>query len=191
MSHINVKSEQVIDASPEEVYAALKDYKQKRPQILPPNFVDYAVEKGGVGTGTVVDYRLKAGGRERPYKMQVDETIKGKVITERDTNSSLVTRWSLLPLKEGKQTQVSVITEWEGGSGIGGFFERTFAPMGLRRIYGSMLSKLASLLQNEGQSASGKNQSGSSATNIGMFLLVAAIVLGIAIGLSYLRKVRE
>ncbi len=84
-----------------------------------------------------------------------------------------------------------MITEWEGGSGIGGFFERTFAPMGLRRIYGSMLSKLASLLQNEGQSASGKNQSGSSATNIGMFLLVAAIVLGIAIGLSYLRKVRE
>ncbi|HLH61219.1 MAG TPA: SRPBCC family protein [Ktedonobacteraceae bacterium] len=191
MSHIHVKSEQVIDASPEEVYVALKDYKQKRPQILPPNFVDYAVEKGGVGTGTVVDYCLKAGGRERPYKMQVDETIKGKVITERDTNSSLVTRWSLLPLKEGKQTQVSVTTEWEGGSGIGGFFERTFAPMGLRRIYGSMLSKLADLLQNDGQSEPEKSQSGSTVMNIGIFLLVVALVFGTAIGLSYLRKARE
>ncbi len=191
MSHIYVKSEQVIDASPEEVYAVLKDYKQKRPQILPPNYLDYAVEQGGVGTGTVIDYRLKAGGRERPYTMQVDETVKGKVITERDTNSSLVTRWSLLPLKEGKQTQVSLATEWEGGSGIGGFFERTFAPMGLRQIYGSMLSKLASSLQKEQQSVLTEDQSGNTGANIGLVLLIVAIVFGAAIGLVYLRKARE
>ena len=34
-------------------------------------------------------------------------------------------------------------TEWQGGRGVGGFFERTFAPVGLRRIYGEMLDRLA------------------------------------------------
>jgi hypothetical protein len=37
---------------------------------------------------------------------------------------------------------VSVTTDWEGGSGVGGFFERTFAPMGLRGIYTEMLNRL-------------------------------------------------
>jgi hypothetical protein len=39
-----------------------------------------------------------------------------------------------------------VATEWEGGSGVGGFFERTFAPMGLRSIYTEMLNRLAQTL---------------------------------------------
>jgi hypothetical protein len=40
-----------------------------------------------------------------------------------------------------------VDSEWEGGTGVGGFFERTFAPLGLRNIYGEILSNLAGLLQ--------------------------------------------
>lgn len=37
---------------------------------------------------------------------------------------------------------VTVHTIWNGASGIDGFFERTFAPMGLRRIYDGKLAKL-------------------------------------------------
>ena len=39
--------------------------------------------------------------------------------------------------------QVTLEASWQGAGGIGGVFERTFAPMGLRRIYGEMLDKLA------------------------------------------------
>ena len=35
-----------------------------------------------------------------------------------------------------------VRTTWNGAGGIGGFFERTFAPKGLRRIYGEILDRL-------------------------------------------------
>lgn len=189
MSHINVKSEQVVDAPPEEVYTALKDYKHKRPKILTPNFLGYQVKRGGVGNGTEVDYRLKAAGRERPYHMQVNETVKGKVLTERDTNSSLVTRWTLLPLKDGKKTRVSLSSEWEGGSGVGGFFERTFAPMGLRRIYGSMLSMLArSMQQQEKKSVSEEEEQGNIASDVGKFTLLVGLVFGIAIGMGFLQK---
>jgi hypothetical protein len=57
----------------------------------------------------------------------------------------------------GRATKVRVTTSWEGGSGVGGFFERTFAPMGLHRIYDQMLSQLARIVQNE-QSGAKKSQ---------------------------------
>ena len=188
MGHIYVKSEEVVDAPPEAVYAALKDYRQIRPQILTPNFLDYQVEQGGVGKGTVIDYRLKAGGRERPYHMQVDETVRGKVLTERDTNSSLITRWTLLPLNGGKKTQVSLSSEWEGGSGIRGFFERTFAPMGLRRIYGSMLDMLARSMQTEREGMQAEEEPGNIASDAGKFILLVGLVFGIAIAMGFLQK---
>lgn len=188
MSHIHVKSEQVVDAPPEKVYATLKDYKHKRPHMLTPNFLDYQVEQGGVGKGTVIDYRLKAGGRERPYRMHVDETVRDRLLTERDTNSSLINRWTLLPMKGGRKTQVSLTSEWEGGSGIGGFFERTFAPMGLRRIYASMLSMLARSMQPEDQNMQEEEKSDNIASDTGKFFLLVGLVLGFAIGIGYLQK---
>ncbi len=33
-------------------------------------------------------------------------------------------------------------TVWNGAGGIGGFFERTFAPKGLARIYDAVLARL-------------------------------------------------
>lgn len=146
MSQVVVKNERTIPASPEAVYAALADYKDKRPLILTPNFLDYKVESGGQGSGTVVSYRLRAANRERAYRMRVDEVIKGKELMERDRNSSLVTTWILSPQDSGRQTRVQVKTQWEGSSGVGGFFERTFAPLGLHRIYDQMLDTLESLV---------------------------------------------
>jgi uncharacterized protein YndB with AHSA1/START domain len=147
MSHIHVMSERVIDAQPEVVYEALTDYRVRRPQILTRNFLDYTVEQGGQGTGTEISYRLRAARRERPYHMLVKEPLKGWVLTESDQHSSLVTTWTLTPEDDGLRTRLRVDSEWEGGSGVGGFFERTFAPLGLRRIYNTMLASLNGLLR--------------------------------------------
>jgi hypothetical protein len=148
MGRVYVQSERVIAARPEDVYTFLIDYKKQRPLILTPNFSDYLVEKGGVGAGTVFLYRMQAAGRERLYHMNVAEPTRGRVLTESDTDSSLVTTWTLTPVNNGQQTRVRLATEWTGGSGIGGFFERTFAPLGLRRIYDDMLSRLAQEVQS-------------------------------------------
>ena len=142
VSQIVVKQERVVPASPETVYALLADYKIQRPKLLTPNFLDYTVEKGGKGSGTVVSYRLHSANRERLYRMHIDGTSKGEVLTERDSNSSLVTTWSLFPVRGGALTRVRITTEWQGHGGVGGFFEKTFAPMGLRSIYSKMLDAL-------------------------------------------------
>lgn len=187
MSRIHVKKEQIINARPADVYAALIDYAGKHIQILTANFLDYTVEKGGQGDGTIVRYRLRAARRERPYRMLIQEAVKGRVITESDMNSSLVTTWTVLPQEQGQQTMVRVASEWEGGSGVGGFFERLFAPLGLRRIYASMLDSLGNIVQaTEGGTAS------TSANTMGKKLLVRLLVLGgvlaFSIGISYIQK---
>ena len=190
MSRIVVKSERVVKARPEEIYEVLTDYQGKRQRLLTSNFLDYAVEKGGRGAGTIVRYRLQAAGRERPYCLNVDESVKGKVITERDANSSLVTTWALSPLSGGRYTKVQIVSEWEGAKGIGGFFERTFAPVGLGRIYDAMLSLLTQLLQTpDGEGVSEEEERGVAA-NVGLFFLLLGVVLVFAFGLWLIRKLR-
>lgn len=149
MSRIHVESERVIDAKPEDVYGFLADY-QKRQHILPSSYLDYTLLKGGRGAGTVVRYRLHTARRERPYELHVEEPSRGRVLLERDADSSLVNTWVVSPAADGKQSHVSLTTEWEGSGGVGGFFERTFAPIALRRLYGEMLSKLAEATSKSG-----------------------------------------
>lgn len=146
MGHIHVEVERVIDATPAEVYDFLIDYTQKHPTILTSHFLDYGVEKGGKGAGTAIHFRLHVGGRERPYHMEITEPDPGRVLRERDTDSTLVTTWTVDPGPIPVQSRVKVETEWEGASGMGGFFERTFAPMGLRGIYTEMLNRLEQAL---------------------------------------------
>jgi Polyketide cyclase / dehydrase and lipid transport len=144
MAEVVVQTERLVAASPPRVHAFLADYQNNRPRILPPEyFRDYRVERGGDGAGTVISYRLRAGGRERAYRMRVEEPTEGGLLIERDIDSSLVTTWTLTPAEGGEHTLVSLMSRWEGTGGIGGFFERMFAPRALRRIYDEVLEKLS------------------------------------------------
>ena len=49
--------------------------------------------------------------------------------------------WTVHPA-DGASSTVRVRTAWNGAGGIGGFFERTFAPRGLRRVYEDLLGRL-------------------------------------------------
>lgn len=142
MSRIHVEVERLLDAKPQDVYVFITDYLDKRPRILPANYSEFTVTKGGRGAGTVIRYRFQAARRERTYEMIVEEPSKGRVLLERDTTSSLVTTWTVTPTARKNQTRVAISTEWESSRGVGGFFERTFAPVGLRRVYIDMLDRL-------------------------------------------------
>jgi hypothetical protein len=192
MSHIFVRSERIIEAKPTEVFQTLADYEMRRPRILPPNYLDYAIEQGGQGSGTIVSYRLQAAGRERPYEMHVEETVRGQVLTERDKGSSLVTRWCVLPIDGGKKSKVSVESDWEGSSGIGGFFERTFAPLGLSQIYKDILIALALMVQQPAQNQELlRTYEKRPTARIGLYLAILGSALALAVGLKYLRTRSE
>jgi uncharacterized protein YndB with AHSA1/START domain len=140
--HIHVDLERTILAPPARVHAVLADYAG-RSRILPGGFLDYKVEEGGTGGGTVVSYRLRAARRERRYQLEVSEPTPGVTLVERDRNSSLVTTWILNPADSGTATNLKLSTIWEGRGGVAGLFERAFAPRGLRRVHGQLLDRLA------------------------------------------------
>ena len=140
MATIRVSAERTIEAPASDVYRYVADMREHHPHFLPEAFSDFTVETGGVGAGTVARFKLDAGGRTREYRMQVAEPEPGRVLTESDTESSLVTTFTVEP--DGEQSQVRISTTWEGAGGIGGFFERTFAPRVLRRLYDDELERL-------------------------------------------------
>jgi hypothetical protein len=140
VSLIRALAEREIGARPDRVYAFLADYQAARPRILTPNHLDYQVEEGGIGPGTVFSYRLRAAGRERAYRVRVDSPGH-RTLLERDAGSSLVTTWRVMPAPNARSI-VRVVTEWRGSGGIGGLFERLFAPRGVRRVYEQVLEHL-------------------------------------------------
>lgn len=139
MGQVSASSSITVAAAPEQALAALADYETVRPRILSEQYLDYRVVEGGQGNGTVAQWTLKATEkRSRDIKSTV--TVAGNTITETDANSSLITTWVVAP--EGSGSTVTTTTQWKGAGGIGGFFERTFAPLGLKKIQAQVLANL-------------------------------------------------
>jgi uncharacterized protein YndB with AHSA1/START domain len=142
MALVEATTERIVDAEPERVYDALADYAGTRGRVLPEQFSEYEVREGGHGAGTVVHWKLQATSK-RVRDCLFDVTAPSpRQLVETDRNSTLVTTWTVTPAGEGG-SKVVIGTTWQGASGVGGFFERTFAPKGLARIYDALLASLA------------------------------------------------
>ncbi|MFD0028399.1 SRPBCC family protein [Streptomyces sp. NPDC055059] len=142
MAQVEAITERVIAAKPDDVFDALADYSGTRAKLLSEHFSEYEVREGGDGEGTLVHWKLQATSKRiRDCLLEVSEATDGELV-EKDRNSSMVTTWRVTPSGEGA-SRVVVSTVWNGAGGIGGFFEKTFAPKGLGRIYDEVLAKLA------------------------------------------------
>jgi len=145
MGQVSASSTILINAEPDAVLAAVADYQTVRPKILSANYSGYQVLEGGQGAGTVVTWKLQATKkRVRDVKSTVD--VAGHSVIEKDANSSMVTTWTVAPAGTG--STVTVKTAWQGAGGIGGFFEKTFAPLGLRKIQDEVLANLKKTIEN-------------------------------------------
>jgi hypothetical protein len=139
MATVTARASKAVNAPPERVLAFLRDYREARPKILTDNYSAYRVEQGGEGNGTIVAYHFETPRRGRDYRLRVEE-VDG-MVRERDEFSSFVSEWSVSP--DGLGSTVTLEGSWSGAGGIGGVFERLFAPRVLSRIYGEMLDRLA------------------------------------------------
>jgi hypothetical protein len=143
MAKVHAQAERAVGAPVETVRALVADYSETRPKILTEHYRDYEVVEGGAGAGTKAKWKLQATSkRVRDVAATVTEPEPGTLV-ETDGNSSMVTTWTVRPAGEGSIVRIE--TNWEGAGGIGGFFEKTFAPAGLQRIYDGVLGKLADL----------------------------------------------
>lgn len=147
MAQVVSTTQREIAAKPDAVFDALADYSGTRPKVLPAHFSEYEVREGGDGEGTVVHWKLQATSkRVRDCLVEVSEPTDEELV-EKDRNSSMVTTWKVTPGAGESSARVTVKTTWDGAGGVGGFFEKTFAPKGLARIYDELLAKLAAELE--------------------------------------------
>ncbi len=147
MAQVNASSSILIDAAPAAVLEAISDYADVRPRILSPHYRGYRVVSGGKGRGTVAEWTLQATkSRSRQVSAEID--VAGHTVIERDANSSLLTNWTVAPAGAG--SSVTVKTSWNGAGGVKGFFERTFAPLGLRKIQAEVLANLKKQVEASG-----------------------------------------
>jgi hypothetical protein len=137
----SVSVEGPVGGPPADVYRYIADMSNHHPHFLPPAFSKFQVESGGLGAGTVSTFRLTAGGRTRDFRMTATEPEPGRRLVETDANSSSVTTFIVDPAAGGT-SKVTIGTEWQGARGIGGFFERIFAPRVMRSIYADELRRL-------------------------------------------------
>ena len=139
MGQVSASSTILVGAEPAAVLDAIADYRTVRPKILSPQHTEYAVLDGGHGRGTVVTWKLRAT-KSRVRRIRADVDVAGHTVIEKDASSSLLTNWTVAPAGPG--SSVTVKTTWNGAGGVKGFFEKTFAPLGLRKIQAEVLGNL-------------------------------------------------
>lgn len=145
MGQVRAVASRQIGAPAQTVFEALADYASVRPKILPAQYSGYTVREGGVGAGTVASWRLAA--TEKRVRDVVARVSQPAALTlvEADDNSSMRATWTVSG--QAETSLVTVEAVWNGAGGIGGFFERTFAPKALNRIHEQLLARLASYVE--------------------------------------------
>ncbi|QRP45553.1 SRPBCC family protein [Amycolatopsis sp. FDAARGOS 1241] len=144
MGKVTATAERTIKAPVDRVRELVADYAETRPKLLTEHYRDYEVTEGGVGAGTKASWKLQATSkRVRDVAATVSEPAPGTLV-ETDANSSMVTTWTVSPA--GSDSVVRIQTSWDGAGGVGGFFEKTFAPAGLKKIYDGVLGKLEEIV---------------------------------------------
>ena len=134
-----MSAERTVGAPAPEVYVYIADHRDHHAELPAAPVLRLPGGVGGVGTGTISRFKLTAVGAPASWRnSEVTEPEPGRVLTESDTMSSSVTTWTVTP--EGDDCQVRIFTTWQGAGGVGGFFERLFAPRVLRRIYADELN---------------------------------------------------
>ena len=139
MGQVSASSSIAVQADPQRALDAIADYETVRPGILSAHYRDYKVVEGGKGDGTVAEWTLQAT-EKRARNVHAVVSVSDSVVTERDSNSTLVTTWTVTP--DGAGSQVTVTTEWNGAGGVKGIFEGIFAPLGLKKIQAEVLGNL-------------------------------------------------
>jgi hypothetical protein len=148
MTNIHAEASAIIPASAEAIYRVLADYRHAHPHILPkPYFEEIVVEEGGQGAGTLFRLRMNVFGNRRDFREVVTEPVPGRVLVETDHATGQSSTFTLEPLADGRQTRVTIATDFPARPGLAGLLERWLNPPITRRIFREELNLLAQYLE--------------------------------------------
>lgn len=144
---ITASAERNIDAPASRVFHYIRDFREHHPRFLPPQFSDFQIESGGVGSGTVHSFKMALGGRTSQYRVRVGEPQPGRMLIESDPSRRMLTTFTVDSELDGS-SRVRVETRWHV-DGFRGFIERLVAPRMLRRVYRAELNLLDRYARDE------------------------------------------
>lgn len=139
MTRTRCSAERLVDAPADVVYRCIADYhRHHRPEgFLPQAFSDFRVERGGVGAGTVISFKMKLAGTSQSTTAEIDEPEPGRVLVE--TGPKVRTVFTVEP--EGTRSRVRFDTTIDAG-GLEGLLTRLFAARLLGPLYRDELERL-------------------------------------------------
>ena len=132
-----------IGAPASRVYGILADYRNGHPRILPKEFNYLAVERGGVGAGTVIAFSMRAFGTTRQSRAAITEPVPGRILMETLLDGSGVVTTFTVDAGAVAGSDVTISTVIPVSSGILGRLERWVAERYLRGVYRKELALLA------------------------------------------------
>jgi hypothetical protein len=139
-----VSASATIPARPERVYALIANYKDGHRRIVPKQFSDITVDKGGIGAGTVIRFQMTVLGKKQNYLATISEPEPGRVLVETYLEpAGTITTFRVERGSAPADSHVTISTELPVRSGFVGLIERTAASFLLRSIYQKELANLA------------------------------------------------
>jgi len=152
----------LIHGRPEDIYTALADYRHEHVYIVPPKYLrNLVVESGGVGAGTVIRYRARAFGIERPSRALISEPEPGRVLVEQETTSTLKTIFTVTPTSDAQQTHLQIASHWVPSRNPVKIIEQALYPFIMRDLYERSFKLIADYVMQKRNSVSSahlKNQ---------------------------------
>jgi hypothetical protein len=132
-----------LNAAPRRVYDTIANYHTGHPRILPRQFRNLRVEKGGVGDGTVITFQVKVFGKTDTFRAEVTEPEPGRVLVEKNVaGSESVTTFVVEPGARADEAIVTITTELAARRGWAGAIERFMTERVLRPMYAEELRLL-------------------------------------------------
>lgn len=111
---------------------------------MPDTFSDLTVERGGVGEGTIIRFKMRVFGRTQSFRAAVTEPEPGRILVETDLDSNgAVTTFKVNPGAVSGTSEVTITTELPVRSGPLGALERLLTTRFLRPLYVKELALLA------------------------------------------------
>lgn len=148
MSRYQIQASAVINAPAKRVYDIIADYREGHPNILPKKyFSSLEIEKGGIGAGTVIRFRMTVMGKSQTFRASITEPEPGRVLAETDIKNDSVTTFTVSPSADGRQSTVTITSELKSHDGLVGVFQRFATKRLLSRIYKEELVTLALMVE--------------------------------------------
>jgi hypothetical protein len=141
-----ISATRLLDAPPRRVYETIANYHTGHPRIVPDQFSNFRVERGGIGAGTVITFDVTVLGRKTAFRAEVSEPEPGRVLVERNVaGSDSVTTFIVEPGAHPNEAVVTIKTDLRDRGGLGGAIEKFVTKRVLRPMYDEELRRLESV----------------------------------------------